>query len=127
VTEPIRSGFTTRQVHIGSDATAARPRALPIHLTAGFTFDSFDDAAAHFGAGDGFGYTRTGNPTVDAVERKLASLEGGAEALLLASGQAAISVALLGLLTAGDHVVSSTHIYEGTRGLLLENLARLAR
>jgi len=125
VTERIRSGFTTRQVHIGSDATAARPRALPIHLTAGFTFDSFDDAAAHFGAGDGFGYTRTGNPTVDAVERKLASLEGGAEALLLASGQAAISVALLGLLTAGDHVVSSTHIYEGTRGLLLENLSRL--
>ena len=71
------AGFTTRQVHVGSDAATATPRALPIHLTAGFTFDSFDDAAAHFGTGDGFGYTRTGNPTVDAVERKLASLEGG--------------------------------------------------
>lgn len=119
------AGFTTRQVHVGADAATATPRALPIHLTAGFTFDSFDDAAAHFGTGDGFGYTRTGNPTVDAVERKLASLEGGAEALLLASGQAAITVALLGLVAAGEHIVCSTHIYEGTRGLLLDNFARL--
>jgi len=118
-------GFTTRQVHVGVDAATARPRALPIHLTAGFVFDGFDDAAAHFGAGDGFGYTRTGNPTVEAVERKIASLEGGAEALLLASGQAAVSVALLGLLGAGDHVVCSNHVYEGTRGLLLDNLGRL--
>lgn len=125
MTERTTGGFTTRQVHVGTDAAPATPRALPIHLTAGFTFDSFDDAAAHFGAGDGYGYTRTGNPTVDAVERKLASLEGGAEAVLLASGQAALAVALLGLVTAGSHIVSSTHIYEGTRGLLVDNLARL--
>ncbi|MEW1833828.1 PLP-dependent transferase [Microbacterium sp. NPDC079995] len=125
MTERTAEGFTTRQVHVGTDAAAATPRAVPIHLTAGFTFDSFDEAAAHFGAGDGFGYTRTGNPTVDAVERKLASLEGGAEAVLLASGQAALAVALLGLVTAGSHIVSSTHIYEGTRGLLVDNLARL--
>ena len=125
MTERATGGFTTRQVHVGTDAAPATPRALPIHLTAGFTFDSFDDAAAHFGAGDGYGYTRTGNPTVDAVERKLASLEGGAEAVLLASGQAALAVALLGLVTAGSHIVSSTHIYEGTRGLLVDNLARL--
>lgn len=125
MTERTTGGFTTRQVHVGTNAATATPRALPIHLTAGFTFDSFDDAAAHFGAGDGYGYTRTGNPTVDAVERKLASLEGGAEAVLLASGQAALAVALLGLVTAGSHIVSSTHIYEGTRGLLVDNLARL--
>lgn len=125
MTERTTGGFTTRQVHVGTDAAAATPRALPIHLTAGFTFDSFDDAAAHFGVGDGFGYTRTGNPTIDAVERKLASLEGGAEALLVASGQAALSVALLGLVPSGSHIVSSTHIYEGTRGLLVDNLARL--
>ncbi|MDT3317291.1 PLP-dependent transferase [Microbacterium sp. KSW4-11] len=125
MTERTTGGFTTRQVHVGTDAATATPRALPIHLTAGFTFDSFDAAAAHFGAGDGYGYTRTGNPTVDAVERKLASLEGGAEAVLLASGQAALAVALLGLVSAGSHIVSSTHIYEGTRGLLVDNLARL--
>lgn len=122
---PYEAGFATRQVHVGSDAATSRPRALPIHLTAGFRFDDFDDAASHFAVGDGFGYTRTGNPTIDAIERKIASLEGGADAVLVASGQAAVSVALLGLLSAGDHVVSSTHIYEGTRGLLLDNLVRL--
>jgi O-acetylhomoserine (thiol)-lyase len=117
-------GFNTRQVHIGSDAPAASPRALPIHFSAGFTFEAFDDAAAHFGTGEGFGYSRTGNPTVAAVESKLASLESGAEAILLASGQGATSVALLGLVSSGGHIVSSTHIYEGTRGLLTENLPR---
>jgi O-acetylhomoserine (thiol)-lyase len=122
---PESTGFTTRQVHAGARHAASRPRAVPIHLTAGFVFDDFDDAAAHFGTGDGFGYTRTGNPTVEAVERKLASLEGGADAVLVASGQAAVAVALLGLVAAGDHIVSSTHIYEGTRGLLAENLERL--
>nr|WP_223172837.1 aminotransferase class I/II-fold pyridoxal phosphate-dependent enzyme [Microbacterium sp. NIBRBAC000506063] len=112
-------------MHVGSDAVPATPRALPIHLTAGFTFSDFEEAAAHFGAGDGFGYTRTGNPTVSAVESKLASLEGGAEALLVASGQAAVSVVILGLVSSGGHIVSSTHIYEGTRGLLLDNFSRL--
>ncbi|KAA9110800.1 O-acetylhomoserine aminocarboxypropyltransferase/cysteine synthase family protein [Microbacterium rhizomatis] len=125
MTQSADEGFTTRQVHAGSDARAARPRALPIYMTAGFPFDGFDDAAAHFDQGDGFGYTRTGNPTVDAVERKIASLEGGAQALLVASGQAAVTVVLLGLVSAGEHIVCATHIYEGTRGLILDNLARL--
>lgn len=124
-TQSHREGFATRQVHAGAAHRAARSRTTPIYLTAGFPFEGFDDAEAHFGQGDGFGYTRIGNPTVDAVERKIASLEGGAQALLVASGQAAVSVALLGLLSAGDHVVCSTHIYEGTRGLLLDNLGRL--
>lgn len=118
-------GFTTRQVHAGDGWAEAVPRALPIFLTAGFRFDGFDDAAAHFQTGRGFGYTRTGNPTIDALERRLANLESGADAVFVASGQAAVSVALLGLLSAGDHVVASTHIYEGTRGLLLDNFSRL--
>jgi O-acetylhomoserine (thiol)-lyase len=117
-------GFSTRQVHVGADAIDASPRALPIHLTAGFRFGDFDDAATHFGTGDGFGYTRTGNPTIDAVERKLASLESGVQAQLVASGQAAVAITLLGLLSAGDHVVVSHHIYEGTRGFLLDSLSR---
>ncbi|MFT4212364.1 MAG: PLP-dependent transferase [Microbacterium sp.] len=118
-------GFTTRQVHAGADWAAASPRAVPLFLTAGFTFDDFDGAAGHFQEGTGFGYTRTGNPTIDALERKLAALEGGTDAVFVASGQAAVAVALLGLLGAGDHVVASTHIYEGSRGLLLDNLSRL--
>ncbi|MET0812649.1 MAG: PLP-dependent transferase [Microbacterium sp.] len=120
-----REGFTTRQVHGGSVPHTARSRTTPIYLTAGFPFESFDDAAAHFGQGDGFGYTRVGNPTIDVVERRIAALEGGAQALLVASGQAAVTVALLGLVSTGDHIVSSTHIYEGTRGLFLDNFARL--
>lgn len=118
-------GFSTRQVHVGASTVPASPRALPIYLTAGFTFTDLDESAEHFGTGAGFGYTRTGNPTVQAVEDRLASLEGGDQAVLVSSGQAAVTVALLALAGAGDHVVVSEHIYEGTRGLLLDNLARL--
>lgn len=121
-------GFTTRQVHAGDVACGpdgVSPRATPVYLTAGFRFDDFDQAGAHFGAGEGFAYTRHGNPTTDAAERKVADLEGGAEALLVASGQAAVTVAVLGLVAAGQRVLSATSVYEGTRGLFLENLPRL--
>jgi O-acetylhomoserine (thiol)-lyase len=119
------AGFSTRQVHVGDEAVAADPRALPIYLSAGFRFTDLDHSADHFGTGAGFGYTRTGNPTVDAVERRLASLEGGDQAVLVSSGQAAVVVALLSVLSAGDHLVAATQIYEGTRGLLTHNLERL--
>ena len=117
--------FVTRAVHAGRVRETAAARATPIYLTAGFEFENFDHAADHFGTGSGFGYTRTGNPTVRAVERQLAALESGVDAVLVASGQAAVVTALLTVAGAGDHIVSSTHIYEGTRGLLLDNLARL--
>lgn len=117
--------FATRAVHAARRRETAASRATPIYLTAGFEFDDFDHAADHFGTGTGFGYTRTGNPTVRAVERQLASLESGADAVLVASGQAAVTAAVLSVVGAGDHIVSSTHIYEGTRGLFLDNLARL--
>lgn len=117
--------FATRAVHAGRTRETATSRATPIFLTAGFEFDDFDHAADHFGTGAGFGYTRTGNPTVRTVERQLASLESGADAVLVASGQAAVVTAFLTVAGAGDHIVSSVHIYEGTRSLLLDNLARL--
>ncbi|MEV8272139.1 aminotransferase class V-fold PLP-dependent enzyme [Microbacterium sp. NPDC077184] len=117
------AGFTTRQVH-GARVRSAEPRATPIYLTAGFRFEGFDDAAALFGGADGFAYTRVGNPTVDQVECTLADLEGGTRALLVASGQAATTIALLSLVSAGGHILASTHIYEGTRGLLRDNLER---
>jgi O-acetylhomoserine (thiol)-lyase len=121
-----QSGFTTRQLHTDvSGDSRISPRALPIYLTAGFELAGFDAAAEQFHGGDGYSYTRVANPTTDALERRIADLEGGAEALLVGSGQAATSIALLGLLRAGDHIVSSASIYEGTRGLLLENLPRL--
>ncbi|MFT4156624.1 MAG: PLP-dependent transferase [Microbacterium sp.] len=119
------TSFFTRALHAGRGRENAASRTTPIYLTAGFEFDDFDQAAAHFSTGEGFGYTRTGNPTVHAVERKLADLETGADAVLVASGQASVAIAVLTVAGAGDHIVSSTHIYEGTRGLFLDNLSRL--
>ncbi|MFG6502424.1 O-acetylhomoserine aminocarboxypropyltransferase/cysteine synthase family protein [Microbacterium sp. P05] len=118
-------GFSTRQLHVASTTAGAEPRALPIYLTAGFRFSDLDESAEHFGTGAGFGYSRTGNPTVDAVERRLASLEGGDQAVLVSSGQAAVVVALLAVAGAGDHIVVATQIYEGTRGLITHNLERM--
>jgi O-acetylhomoserine (thiol)-lyase len=119
-------GFATRQLHSGARASSGvNPRAMPIYLTAGFVLDDFDQAAELFGGGDGFSYTRVGNPTSEAVEQRVAALESGAEALLVGSGQAAVVIALLGLVQSGQHVVAASSIYEGTRGLLLENLPRL--
>lgn len=117
--------FATQALHATRAVEAASPRATPIYLTAGFTFDSFDEAAEHFDSGAGFGYTRSGNPSVRTVENRLAALETGADALLVASGQAAVVTALLSVAGAGDHIVASTHIYEGSRGLFLDNLSRL--
>ncbi|MCU1417554.1 MAG: O-acetylhomoserine aminocarboxypropyltransferase/cysteine synthase [Schumannella sp.] len=119
-------GFATQQLHGGArEASVPTPRAQPIYLTAGFVLDDFDQAEQLFAGGDGYSYTRVANPTNEAVERRIAALEGGAEALLVGSGQAAVVVALLGLVQAGEHIVSASSIYEGTRGLLLENLPRL--
>ncbi|WP_066043329.1 O-acetylhomoserine aminocarboxypropyltransferase/cysteine synthase family protein [Herbiconiux solani] len=121
-------GFATRQVHAGRTAAAdgVNARATPIHLTAGFVFEDFGQARDRFqGAEDGFTYTRIGNPTNSALERRIADLEGGTDAILVGSGQAAVSVAVLALLQAGDHLVSAESIYEGSRGLFLENFGRL--
>jgi O-acetylhomoserine (thiol)-lyase len=120
-----QDGFATQQLHAGEQRDAAvNARATPIYLTAGFVLDNFDQASELFSTGEGFSYTRVGNPTAEAVERRVAALEGGTEALLVGSGQAAVALTLLGLLQAGQHIVSASSIYEGTRGLFLDNLTR---
>jgi O-acetylhomoserine (thiol)-lyase len=120
-----QDGFATQQLHAGEKRDAAvNPRATPIYLTAGFVLDDFDQASELFSTGEGFSYTRVGNPTAEAVERRVAALERGAEALLVGSGQAAVAITMLGLLQAGQHIVSASSIYEGTRGLFLDNLTR---
>ncbi|AXH36337.1 O-acetylhomoserine aminocarboxypropyltransferase/cysteine synthase [Humibacter sp. BT305] len=120
-------GFATQQVHAGERLDGdAGARVTPIHLTAGFVFDDFDQARDRFhGDVEGFTYTRLGNPTTAAVERKLAALEHGVDAIAVASGQAAVTVALLALLRAGDRILASRSIYEGSRGLFRENFANL--
>ncbi|GAB3311759.1 aminotransferase class I/II-fold pyridoxal phosphate-dependent enzyme [Epidermidibacterium keratini] len=129
----VRRGFATEQIHGAELATPTSgvptphgSRIPPIHLTAGFVFDDVDQAQARFrGEDDGYVYTRMGNPTNADVEARIAGLEGGKSALLLATGQAATSVATLGIVGAGDHIVASGHLYEGTRGFFQDNLGRL--
>ncbi|GAB3286361.1 bifunctional o-acetylhomoserine/o-acetylserine sulfhydrylase [Kineosporia babensis] len=112
--------FETRQIHAGQTPDAATgARALPIYQTTSYVFDSTEHAANLFGLKE-FGniYTRLNNPTTDVVEQRLASLEGGVGALLVASGQSAETLALLNVAEAGDHIVASPSLYGGTYNLL---------
>jgi len=111
--------FETRQIHAGqSPDSETNARALPIYQTTSYTFRDTDHAAALFGLAEpGNIYTRIMNPTQNAVEERLASLEGGVAALLVSSGQAAETLAILNLAEAGDHIVSSPSLYGGTYNL----------
>ena len=102
-------GFNTRSLHAGySPQSAMNARAVPIYQTTSFTFNDSEHAANLFALKE-FGniYTRIMNPTTDALEQRIASLEGGAAALALASGQAAQFLTLTSLLETGDHIVSA--------------------
>lgn len=119
--------FETRQIHAGQTADPTTgARALPIYQTTSFVFPDADTAAQRFALGDlGPIYTRIGNPTQQVVEDRIASLEGGVGALLLASGQAAETFAILNIAEAGDHVVASPSLYGGTYNLLHYTLPKL--
>ena len=99
---------------------------LPIYETTTFVFDSAEQVREYNeGKGGKYLYSRYENPTVVAVEQTLAALEGAEAAILLSSGQAATTTALLALVSAGDEVVCSAAIYGGTLHLLTEIFARL--
>ncbi len=119
--------FETRQIHVGQtpdEQTGAR--ALPIYQTTSFVFPTAEVAADRFALKDlGPIYTRIGNPTQSAVEDRIASLEGGVGALLLSSGQAATTFAILNIAEAGDHIVASPSLYGGTYNLLAHTLRKL--
>ncbi|MBW3086166.1 O-acetyl-L-homoserine sulfhydrylase [Austwickia sp. TVS 96-490-7B] len=119
--------FETRQIHAGQTPDPSTgARALPIYQTTSYVFDDAQTAAARFALTDlGPIYTRLGNPTTEVVENRLASLEGGVGALLLASGMAATTYAILNVAQAGDHVVASAALYGGTYNLLKYTLPRL--
>lgn len=118
--------FETRQIHAGTPVEGEfGSRITPIYQSAGFVFDSFDDGKGRFdGSIPGQAYARTDNPTNAAVARRLADLEGGAGALLTASGTAAIALTLNALVSAGDHVLATASLYEGTRTLFSNSFAR---
>jgi len=119
--------FETKQVHAGAHSdTATGSRALPIYQTTAYAFRDTDHAAALFGLTEtGNIYTRIMNPTQDAVEQRIAALEGGVAALLLASGMAAESLAILNIAEAGDHIVASPSLYGGTYNLFHYTLPKL--
>jgi O-acetylhomoserine (thiol)-lyase len=119
--------FETRQIHAGQTPDAQTgARALPIYQSTSFVFPDAQTAANRFALAE-FGpiYTRIGNPTTEVVESRLADLEGGVGALLVASGQAANSLAVLNIAEAGDHIVSSSSLYGGTYNLFHYTLPKL--
>src|SRR5689334_23836689 len=108
--------FETLQVHAGQvPDPVTKSRAVPVHLTTSYVFDSAEHAANLFGLRE-FGniYTRIMNPTTDVFEKRVAALEGGVAALATGSGQAAQFLALNNILQSGDNFVSTTLLYGGT-------------
>jgi O-acetylhomoserine (thiol)-lyase len=119
-------GFGTRCLHVGQgpdpETGAAAP---PIHQTTSYEFPDADTAAARYALeNDGHVYSRIANPTVAALEARLASLEGGTGALATASGMAALDAATLVLAASGDNVVSASSIYGGTHTYLSHTASR---
>jgi O-acetylhomoserine (thiol)-lyase len=119
--------FETKQVHAGqSPDGTTNARALPIYQTTSYTFDDTAHAANLFGLKElGNIYTRITNPTQAVVEDRIAALEGGVAGLLVASGQAAETLAILNIAEAGDHIVSSPSLYGGTYNLFHYTLPKL--
>ena len=116
MTEEHRFGFRTRALHAGGTPDAATgSRAVPIYQTTSFVFEDAKDAANLF-ALQKYGniYSRIGNPTVAALEERLASLEGGIGAVATASGMSAEFITFAALVGTGDHVVASAQLYGGT-------------
>ncbi|WP_291051271.1 aminotransferase class I/II-fold pyridoxal phosphate-dependent enzyme [Herbiconiux sp.] len=120
-------GFDTRQIHAGEYADpVAGARIPPIALTAGYRFDSWQDGRDRFaGDSDGLIYSRQRTPSGSVAERRIASLEGGVEAIVVSSGQAAITAALFALVRSGERFVSTASIYSGTRILFGRSFERM--
>ena len=119
--------FETKQIHAGAAPDpVTNARATPIYQTTSYVFNSAAHAKNLFALAE-FGniYTRIQNPTQNVVEERVAALEGGTAALLLASGQAAATLAVLNIAEAGDHIVSSSSIYGGTYNLFKYTLKKL--
>lgn len=113
--------FETLQLHVGQEQPdpVTDARAVPIYQTSSYVFHNSDHAEARFALKDsGNIYGRLTNPTEDVFERRIAALEGGAAALSVASGAAAVTYAFQAVAHAGDHIVSAKNIYGGTYNYL---------
>src|SRR5512144_2491891 len=120
-------GFATRQLHAGySPDPTTGSRAVPLYQTTSYQFKNTEHAANLFALKE-FGniYTRLMNPTTDVLEKRISLLEGGIGALATASGQSAITLALLNIAQAGDEIVSADNLYGGTYTLFHYTFQRL--
>ena len=119
-------GFDTLSLHAGaSPDPATGARAVPIHLTTSFVFESSDHAASLFNLERaGHVYSRISNPTNAVLEQRVAALEGGIGAIATASGQAALHLSIATLMGAGSHIVASTALYGGSQNLLHYTMRR---
>jgi O-acetylhomoserine (thiol)-lyase len=119
--------FDTLQVHAGqSPDPATGARAVPIYQTTSFIFENTEHAATLFSLEEvGNLYTRTGNPTTDVLEQRIAALEGGVGALAVASGAAAVTYSILNLAGTGDEIVAASTLYGGTYNLFSITLPKL--
>lgn len=119
-------GFDTLSLHAGAQPDSATgARAVPIHLTTSFVFESSDHAASLFNLErPGHVYSRISNPTNAVLEQRVSALEGGVGAIAVASGQAALHLSIATLMGAGSHIVASTALYGGSQNLLHYTLRR---
>ena len=114
----------TTCIHAGYEPKNGEPRVVPIAQSTTYTYDSAETMGKLFDLeADGFFYTRLANPTLDAVEKKIAALEGGVGAMITSSGQAASTIAVLNICHAGDHMVCCSAIYGGTFNLFYKTLS----
>lgn len=119
-------GFDTLALHAGAGPDPATgARALPIHLSTSFVFESTEQAASLFNLErSGHVYSRISNPTTAVLEERLAALEGAVGGIATASGQAALHLAIATLAGAGSHIVASSALYGGSHNLLHHTLRR---
>lgn len=116
----------TKCVQAGYQPKNGEPRVVPIAQSTTYKYDSSETVGKLFDlAEEGFFYTRLANPTVDAVERKIAALEGGIGAMCTSSGQAANMIAVLNICCAGDHFISTSTIYGGTMNLFAVTMKKM--
>lgn len=120
-------GFNSQLIHYSGHHDEYGSATVPIYQTSTFSFESADDGAKCFsGEKDGYIYTRIGNPTIKALERQVAVLEHGYDAVAVSSGMAAVTTVYMALLNAGDHMVSSASVYGPSRVVMEQHFSRFS-
>jgi len=118
--------FETKCLHAGYSPKNGEPRVQPIVQSTTYTYDSAEEIGKLFDLqAAGYFYTRLANPTTNAAEEKITALEGGVATMCTASGQSAVFYAMLNILEAGDHFISSSYVYGGTYNLFAHTFKKM--